>query len=113
MHRIIEDCFEEWSRFGIKIKYSNTAKPIGTAGQLKAAEKLIRGYDRDTSFVCLYSDHIYDFSLDEMINAHINYDAFITMGLLPHKTRLEYGFIDYQEKEIAKCTTSKGRSTRH
>ena len=53
---------------------------MGTAGQLKATKKLIRGYDRDTSFVCLYSDHIYDFSLDEMINADINYDAFIIMG---------------------------------
>jgi mannose-1-phosphate guanylyltransferase len=111
MHRIIEDYFEDGSRFGIKIKYSNTAKPMETAGQLKAAEKLIRRHDGDTSFVCLYSDHIYDFSLDEMINAHINYDAFITMGLLPYKTRLKYGFIDIQEKEIPKCATSKGRIT--
>ena len=38
MHRIIEDYFVDGSRFGIKIKYSNTAKPMGTAGQLKAAE---------------------------------------------------------------------------
>src|ERR687885_995137 len=110
MHRIIEDYFEDGSRFGIKIKYSNTAKPMGTAGQLKAAEKLIRRYNEDTSFVCLYSDHLYDFSLDEMINAHIHYNAFITMGLLPHKSRLKYGFIDIQEKEV-KCIASKVRIT--
>jgi mannose-1-phosphate guanylyltransferase len=100
MHRMIEDYFEDGSRFGIKIQYSKTVKPMGTAGQLKAAEELIQeDGGGNTSFVCLYSDHIYYFSLDKMISRHTKCGAFITMALLRYKTKLKYGFNDINEKE--------------
>jgi mannose-1-phosphate guanylyltransferase len=90
LHRIIENYFEDGRRFGIKIEYVKSDKPMGTAGQLKTAEKIIL----DDTFVCLNSDHTYEFSLYDMIKEHRKSEAFVSIALLPYKTTLEYGFID-------------------
>lgn len=89
LHRTIEDYFEDGSRLGIKIEYARSDRPLATAGQLLTAKK----YIHDT-FVCVYGDSIYEFSLREMIKEHDKLDAFISMALLSYKTRLKYGFID-------------------
>jgi mannose-1-phosphate guanylyltransferase len=89
LHRTIEDYFEDGSRFGIKIEYTRSDRPLATAGQLLTAKRFI-----DDTFVCVYGDSIYEFSLREMINEHNRLKAFISMALLSYKTRLKYGFID-------------------
>jgi mannose-1-phosphate guanylyltransferase len=89
LHRTIEDYFEDGSRLGIKIEYARSDRPLATAGQLMTAKKYI-----DDTFVCVYGDSIYEFSLREMIKEHDRLDAFISMALLSYKTRLKYGFID-------------------
>jgi len=89
LHRTIEDYFEDGSRLGIKIEYARSDRPLATAGQLMTARKFI-----DDTFVCVYGDSIYEFSLREMIKEHDSLDAFISMALLSYKTRLKYGFID-------------------
>lgn len=89
LHRTIEDYFEDGSRLGIKIEYAKSDRPLATAGQLLTAKRFI-----DDTFVCVYGDSIYEFSLREMINEHDRLGAFISMALLSYKTRLKYGFID-------------------
>ena len=89
LHRTIEDYFEDGSRLGIKIEYARSDRPLATAGQLLTAKKYI-----DDTFVCVYGDSIYEFSLREMIKEHDSLDAFISMALLSYKTRLKNGFID-------------------
>ena len=89
LHRTIEDYFEDGSRLGIKIEYARSDRHLATAGQLMTAKKFI-----DDTFVCVYGDSIYEFSLREMIKEHERLDAFISMALLSYKTRLKYGFID-------------------
>lgn len=89
LHRTIEDYFEDGSRLGIKIEYARSDRPLATAGQLLTAKRFI-----DDTFVCVYGDSIYEFSLREMINEHDRLKAFISMALLSYKTRLKYGFID-------------------
>jgi mannose-1-phosphate guanylyltransferase len=89
LHRTIEDYFEDGSRLGIKIEYARSDRPLATAGQLLTAKKYI-----DDTFVCVYGDSIYEFSLREMIKEHDRLDAFISMALLSYKTRLKYCFID-------------------
>lgn len=89
LHRTIEDYFEDGSRLGIKIEYARSDRPLATAGQLLTARKFT-----DETFVCVYGDSIYEFSLREMIKEHDRLDAFISMALLSYKTRLKYGFID-------------------
>ena len=92
LHRTIEDYFEDGGRFGIKIDYARSDRPLATAGQLKTAEKFL-----DETFVCLYGDAVYEFDLDKMICEHKSSKAFISMALLSYKTNLRYGFIDIND----------------
>ncbi|MDQ6667976.1 MAG: nucleotidyltransferase family protein [Thermoproteota archaeon] len=92
LHRTIEDYFEDGGRFGIKIDYARSDRPLATAGQLKTAEKFL-----DETFVCLYGDAVYEFDLDKMIHEHKSSKAFISMALLSYKTNLRYGFIDIND----------------
>ena len=57
LRKKIEDYFGDGKKFGVKIEYAISNKPLATAGQLKTAEKFIDG-----TFVCLYGDSIYNFS---------------------------------------------------
>jgi mannose-1-phosphate guanylyltransferase len=91
LHRTIEDYFEDGRRFGVKIDYARSERPLATAGQLKTAENLL---DDDDAFVCLYGDSVYEFDLGKMISEHRKFKAFVSMALLSYKTKLKYGFID-------------------
>lgn len=93
LHRTIEDYFEDGGRFGIKISYARSERPLATAGQLKTAEKMLK--DR---FICLYGDSIYDFDLAKMVKAHEESKAFLSMALMRYKTKMKYGFIDADEE---------------
>ncbi len=89
LRKIIEDYFEDGKSFGVNIEYAISNKPLATAGQLKTAEEFI-----DDTFVCMYGDSIFDFSLKNMVRQHKVKKAFVTMGLNEYKTNLEYGIID-------------------
>ena len=89
LHKMIEDYFEDGQKFGVKIEYAISSKPLATAGQLKTAQKFI-----DDTFVCVYGDSIFDFSLKNMIDKHKEKKSFITMGLYEHKTFIKYGVVD-------------------
>ena len=89
LRKKIEDYFGNGEKFGVKIEYAISNKPLATAGQLKTAEKFIDG-----TFVCLYGDSIYNFSLRNMIKQHVMKKSFVTMGLNEFKTNLPYGVIE-------------------
>ena len=89
LHKIIEDYFEDGHRFGVKIEYAISSKPLATAGQLKTAEKFI-----DDTFVCVYGDTLLDFNLKNMIRQHKKKKSLITMSLYEYKTNIRYGVID-------------------
>ena len=85
----IEDYFGDGKKFGVKIEYAVSKKPLATAGQLKTAEKFI-----DDTVVCRYGDSIYNFSLRNMIKHHNKSKANVTMSLFDYKFNLKYGVID-------------------
>jgi len=89
LRKTIEDYFEDGKRFGVKIEYAVSNKPLATAGQLKTAEKFI-----DDTFVCIYGDSVFDFNLKNMISDHKKKKSFITMSLYEYKTNIKYGVID-------------------
>lgn len=89
LRRTIEDYFEDGKRFGVDIEYAISDRPLATAGQLKTAESLL-----DDTFVCMYGDSIFDFSLRNMIKDHIKKKSFVTMSLHEYKTNLPYGVIE-------------------
>jgi len=89
LRKKIEDYFGNGEKFGVKIEYAISSKPLATAGQLKTAEKFIDG-----TFVCLYGDSIYNFSLRNMIKQHEKSKSNITMSLYDYKFNLKYGVIE-------------------
>ena len=89
LRKRIEDYFGDGKRFGVKIEYAISNKPLATAGQLKTAEKFI-----DDTFVCLYGDSIYNFSLRNMIKQHKKSKSNVTMSLYDYKFNLKYGVIN-------------------
>jgi len=89
LHETIEKYLEDGSKFGVKIEYAISDKPLGDAGQLKTAQKFI-----DDTFVCVYGDSLFNFNLRKMIDAHKKKKSFATMSLCEHKTSIQYGVID-------------------
>ena len=89
LRKTIEDYFEDGKRFGVRVEYAVSNKPLATAGQLKTAEELI-----DDTFVCMHGDSIFNFSLRNMIKQHYAKKAFVTMSLNEYKTNLPYGVIE-------------------
>ena len=89
LHKTIEDYFGDGKKFGVKIEYATSSKPLATAGQLKTAEKFI-----DDTFVCVYGDTLLNFNLKNMIKQHKEKKSFITMSLYEYKTNIRYGVIN-------------------
>ncbi len=102
LRRTIEDYFEDGSRLGVKIEYAIANRPLATAGQLKTSQEFI-----DDTFVCLYGDSIFEFSLKNMIDYHRKKRSFVTMGLSEYKTKIPYGFIEMDKTNRVKTWQEK------
>ena len=87
--RTIEVYFGNGKGFGVNIQYARSDRPMGHAGQLKSAQGLL-----PDTFVCLYGDAILDFDLKRLVEFHRKKDAFVTMALMRHETKMKYGVIE-------------------
>lgn len=96
--KMLSDYFGAGSEWGMNISYATSPHPLGTAGQLKAAEAKVRG-----RFVCLYGDALLDFDLRKALEFHQQKKAIATMVLMKYSTELKYGFVE---------TDREGRLTR-
>jgi mannose-1-phosphate guanylyltransferase len=86
--RYIEQYFGGGGDFGMRIEYARSDKPLGHAGQLKSAEKLL-----PETFLCLYGDAILDFDLKKLLEFHAKKRAFVTMAIMKFDTQMKYGVI--------------------
>lgn len=91
--RVIEEYFGDGSEFGVRIQYARSNKPLGTAGQLKAAQHMIN--DR---FITIYGDVLVRAEIKPMLDYHVEKKALATMMLMEHKVRLRYGIIETNEE---------------
>jgi mannose-1-phosphate guanylyltransferase len=91
--RMIEEYFHDGSDQGVNITYARSPNPLGTAGQLKAAESKIRG-----RFLCLYGDALLSFDLKSLLAFHGSHKATATIALMKYSTVLRYGFLETDEK---------------
>jgi mannose-1-phosphate guanylyltransferase len=96
--RTIEQYFGDGRDFGVSVEYARSDRPLGHAGQLKSAERLL-----GESFVCLYGDAILEFDLKKLLEFHAKKGSLVTMALMKHETQTKYGVIS---------TSSEGRLLR-
>ena len=94
----VSEYFGDGSEWGMNMTYASSPHPLGTAGQLKAAEDKVRG-----RFVCLYGDALLDFRLKKALEFHEKKKATATMVLMKYTAEMKYGFME---------TDKEGRLTR-
>ncbi|MDG6938606.1 MAG: nucleotidyltransferase family protein [Nitrososphaerota archaeon] len=87
--KMLQEYFGSGEDWGMNIAYATSPRPLGTAGQLKAAESKIKG-----RFVCVYGDQLLDFDLKEALEFHLRKKATATMVLMKYSTELKYGFME-------------------
>src|SRR5438128_12630107 len=73
--RMVEEYFRDGSQLGAKIDYARANRPLGIAGQLKAAEGKIRG-----RFLCLYGDATLNLDLQNLLEYHSRTQALLTIA---------------------------------
>ncbi|MGC8556286.1 MAG: nucleotidyltransferase family protein [Conexivisphaera sp.] len=92
MRKTIEDYFGDGSDLGVRIEYARSRRPMGTAGQLKAAEGMIDG-----RFVLLYGDVLPRADIRPMLDFHERMGALATMMLMRYYTKIRYGLVETAE----------------
>jgi NDP-sugar pyrophosphorylase family protein len=74
-HEVITQYFGNGEKFGLNINYSIGKKPLGTAGEIKHAQKFI-----DNTFIVMNGDTFSDMSLKKIIEYHKEKKSNITIA---------------------------------
>ena len=85
----MQNHFGDGSNFDVKISYSVEDFPMGTAGAVKNAQRLL-----DTSVVVLNGDIFTDIDLTRMINWHYDKKASVSIALTPVENPTIYGVVE-------------------
>ena len=86
--------FGDGSDFGVRINYSIEDEPLGTAGSVKKAEKLLN----NETFIVLSADALTDINLTDAIEFHKKSNSLVTVTLTSVENPLEYGVVIMDEK---------------
>ncbi len=87
---IIQDFYGDGSAFDVNISYSVEEVPLGTAGAIKYAARLL---DDDEPFLVISGDALTDFDLGAILEAHQKSNAVATLTLTRVPNPLEYGVV--------------------
>lgn len=85
----VEGYFGDGSRFGVKMTYPREEEPLGTAGAVKNAGKLL-----DDTFAVIQGDNITDMNLGEALEFHRVKGGIATIALIPVDNPMEYGIAE-------------------
>jgi mannose-1-phosphate guanylyltransferase/phosphomannomutase len=90
---VIQDHFGDGSAYGVHIEYSLEEQPLGTAGSVKNAERLLR-----EPFLVISGDALTDFDLSKIIEFHRSHGATATITLTRVPNPLDYGVVVVDER---------------
>jgi mannose-1-phosphate guanylyltransferase / phosphomannomutase len=90
---VIQDHFGDGSGHGVHIEYALEEQPLGTAGSVKNAEKLLT-----EPFLVISGDALTDFNLSKILEFHEERKALATLTLTRVPNPLEYGVIILDEQ---------------
>ncbi|MBI5728745.1 MAG: nucleotidyltransferase family protein [Candidatus Magasanikbacteria bacterium] len=82
----IRDYFGNGEKWGVKIDYAIETEPLGTGGAIKRAAQGLAG-----TFLAINGDNLADFDWTEMLSAHRESGAQITLALFPVEDVTQYG----------------------
>ena len=87
---LVERHFGDGTRWGVSIRYSREASPLGTAGALKLADPLIES----DPFVVLNGDSILDLDPGALVARHRESGALLTLALVRLSDVGRYGAVE-------------------
>lgn len=82
----IRDYFGNGEKWGVNINYAVETEPLGTGGAIKQAAQGLA-----ETFIAINGDNVADFNWTEMVKAHQDSGAKITLGLFPVEDVTQYG----------------------
>lgn len=89
---------QEWlgngGEYGFDVRYSSEATPLGTAGAIKHAERLLT----TDSFFAMNGDSFLDVNLSEMYRYHSSHSAVGTLAITSQSTSERYGTVELNPK---------------
>ncbi len=89
----IQSCIGDGRELGVKIAYSVENAPLGTAGAVKNAERLLEDY-----FIVLNGDIFTDIDLSVMMQLHGKNKAIASLALTPVEDPTIYGVVETDER---------------
>lgn len=86
---IIQNYFEDGSRWGVRIRYAVERTLLGTAGAIKNAEPLL-----DDRFIVLNADIVHNIRLQPLLSFHSAHDGAVTIGLKKVDDPSSFGVVE-------------------
>jgi len=90
MPQVIRDYFGDGEEWGTTIEYAVEETPLGTAGSVKNAEKLLQG---DEPFLVISGDALTDVNLAEIVAFHKRMGGAVTIALKRVDDPLDFGVV--------------------
>lgn len=111
LSEIIEEYFEDGTRFGVQIQYVRENLPLGTAGALS----LIK-VDNNEPILVTNGDVITDINYGNLLDFHIKHDATATMAVANYEWTHPFGVVNtsglkingFQEKPVFTTLVNAG-----
>lgn len=94
--QMIEDYFDDGSRFGAEIKYLHEKKRMGTAGALYFLPEVLK-----EPILVMNGDLLTKVDFGELLDYHIEQGAAATMAVREYNYQVPYGVIDFDGERIA------------
>lgn len=88
----IRNYFGDGSDFGVRMRYATEESPLGTAGSVRNAMQ-----ELDETFLVISGDVLTDVDLSQMVAAHRDADAFVSIGLKRVENPVEFGIVITRE----------------
>lgn len=90
LSELIQAYFGDGSKLGVRLRYVQESKPLGTIGPLALIEGL------DESFLVMNGDVVSDVNYGELFAQHQRSGAEATLALYQKTTQIEFGVLDYE-----------------
>lgn len=91
----IKEYFGDGKKFGVSISYIEEEQPLGTAGPVRKAKRLL-----NEAFIVTNGDELKDINLEEMFELHKNKKALATIALTTVADPSFYGVADLAGSKI-------------
>jgi predicted transcriptional regulator len=94
--QVIEDYFEDGSKYGTRIEYLREDEPLGSGGAISLLPEI-----PEQALLVMNGDLIVDTNFTDMIEFHSRNDFYATMGVYSYFHQVPFGCVEIQDNRLA------------